>query len=104
MYTLYYHKDCQDCAKQGAQTIALDWFNRINLSTEIPPTGELVKGEIALISDKGQVFTRGYATRKICLNIPVYFVIGVILYFPPFLKIASKNKAGCNGDVCDINS
>jgi len=74
MYTLYYHKDCPECAKQTATTSKLDWFNRIDLSTEIPPTGELEKGEIVLISKGGFAFTRGYATRKICLNIPLYFV------------------------------
>lgn len=103
MYTLFYHKDCADCANQAATTSKLDWFNRIAVSTEVPPTGELEKGEIVLISNSGQAFTRGYATRKICLNIPAYFLFGLILFFPPFLKLASKGKAGCNGDSCDIS-
>ena len=104
MYTLYYHKDCPECANQAATTSKLDWFNRISLSTEIPPTGELEKGEIVLISKHGLAFTRGYATRKICLNIPLYFVYGLVLFFPPLLKAASKGKAGCNGDTCEINT
>ncbi len=104
MYTLYYHKDCPDCASQAATTSKLDWLNRISLSTEIPPTGELEKGEIVLISDSGHAFTRGYATRKICLNVPVYFLFGLFLFFPPLLKMASKGKAGCNGDSCDISA
>ena len=104
MYTLYYHKDCPECAKQAAIDSKLDWLNRISVSTEIPPTGELEKGEIVLISKSGQVFTRGYAIRKICLNIPVYFLFGLVLYFPPFLKMASKGKAGCNGDSCERNT
>ncbi len=102
MYTLFYHKDCSDCANQAATTSKLDWFNRIQLSTEEPPTGELVKGEIVLVSNDGLAFTRGYAIRKICLNIPLYFLWGVALFLPPLLTIASKGKAGCNGDTCDI--
>ena len=104
MYTLFYHKDCPDCANQAAQTSKLDWLNRIKVSTEIPPTGELEKGEIVLISNEGKAFTRGYATRKICLNVPMYFLYGLALFFPPLLKFASKGKAGCNGDICDINT
>ncbi len=104
MYTLFYNKDCSDCAKQAAMTSKLDWLNRIEISTEIPPTGELEKGEIVLVSNSGQAFTRGYATRKICLNVPIYFLVGLALYFPPLLKLASKGKAGCNGDSCEINT
>ena len=102
MYTLYYNRACDDCARQAALTAKLDWFKRIAISTEIPPTGELEPGEIVLISSQGKAFTRGYATRTICLNVPVYFILGLMLYFPPFLKAASKGKAGCNGDTCEI--
>lgn len=104
MYTLFYNEECLDCAKQAASTSRLDWLGRISVSTDIPPTGSLEKGEIVLISESGNVFTRGYATRAICLNIPAYFIIGLLLYFPPFLKIASKGKAGCNGDSCEIDT
>ena len=81
-----------------------DWLNRIKISTDIPPTGELEKGEIVLISSSGQAFTHGYALRKICLNIPLYFLVGLALFVPPLLKIASKGKSGCNGDSCEINT
>ena len=102
MYTLYYNKECNDCARQAAQTSKLDWLNRIKVSTETPPTGELEKGDIVLISNEGKAYTSGYATRTICLNIPIYFLIGILLYFPPFLKLMSKGKAGCNGDSCEV--
>ncbi len=104
MYTLFYHKDCDDCARQAAMTSKLDWFNRIDVSVDVPPTGELEKGEIVLISDRGQAYTRGYATRKICLNVPVYFLLGLLLFFPPLLNVVSKQKAGCNGEYCDTNT
>lgn len=103
MYTLFYNKECSDCENQAAQTSKLDWFDRINISTGIPPTGELEKGEIVLISKEGKVYSSGYATRKICLNIPVYCLIGLMLFFPPFLRLASKDKAGCNGNTCETN-
>jgi len=103
-YTLYYHGDCADCANQAATTRRLDWLNRIHSSTDTPPSGELNKGEIALVSEHGEVFTHGYAMRKICLNVPAYFPLGLLLFFPPFLHLASKGRAGCNGDRCDLSA
>jgi len=102
MYTLYYNKDCPDCARQAAQTSKLDWPDRIKVSTEVPPTGELEKGDIVVISDGGKIYSSGYATRVICLNIPNYFLLGVLLYLPPLLRRISKGKAGCNGDSCEV--
>ena len=102
MYTLYYNKDCADCARQAAQTSKLDWLDRIKASTEVPPTGELEKGDIVVISDDGKVYSSGYATRIICLNTPIYFLLGVLLYLPPLLRLISKGKAGCNGDSCEV--
>ena len=102
-YTLFYNGECDDCARQAATTSTLDWLNRIGVSTATPPTGELEKGDIVLISEDGRAYTSGYATRQICLNIPVYFLLGVLLYLPPLLALASKGKAGCNGDSCDIS-
>ena len=104
MYTLFYHKDCGDCARQASTTSKFDWFNRISMSTDIPPTGELEKGEIVLISNEGKAYTRGYATRRICLNVPVFFIYGIFLFIPPILRAASKGKAGCNGDSCEIDT
>ena len=102
MYTLFYNKDCNDCGRQASTTSMLDWFNRIAVSTDIPPTGELEKGEIVLISNDGKAYSGGYATRRICLNVPVYFILGILLYIPPIFKAMSKGKAGCNGDSCDV--
>jgi hypothetical protein len=104
MYTLFYNKECPDCEQRARFTSKLDWLNRLRVSTEIPPTGELEKGEIVVISDEGNVFTHGYAQRVICLNIPLFFIFGLILLLPPVVKAASKGKVGCNGESCDINT
>ena len=104
MYTLYYNKECSDCEQRASVTSKLDWLGRFEISTETPPTGELEKGEVVVISDKSKVYTEGYAQRVICLNIPVFFIFGLILLLPPIVKAASKGKAGCNGDSCDVNT
>lgn len=104
MYTLFYNKECSDCEQHAQFTSKLDWLNRVKMSTDIPPTGELEKGEIVVISEQGKVYTHGYAQRVICLNVPLLFIFGLILLFPPAVRAASKGKAGCNGDSCDINT
>ncbi len=103
MYLLYYNKQCSDCVKQAETTKSLDWFKRFEFSTEISPVGELSPGKIVVVDkEKGKMFTGGYATRKICLNIPVYFIVGLLLFLPPVFKAMNKNKAGCNGESCEI--
>ena len=104
MYTLYYNKDCKECEGQSVLTAKLDWLNRVHLSTETPPTGELEQGEIVVISKDGKIYTEGYALRIICLNVPLFYIFGLLLFLPPILKAASKGKAGCNGASCEINS
>lgn len=104
MYTLYYNKNCKDCERQARRTTALDWLGRFEVSTEEPPSGPLDIGEIAVLhNDTGKVFTGGYASRKICLNIPAYFLVGLFMFLPPIFKLFDNKKAGCNGDVCSID-
>jgi len=103
MYILFYNKDCKDCEKQAKITGRLDWFHRFEISTANPPTGKLQIGEIAVLDKRNhKIYTGGYASRRICLNIPLYFLIGLMMYFPPIFKLFDKNKAGCNGSSCEI--
>lgn len=53
MYTRYCNKDCKECEEQSALAAKLNWLNRISISTEILPTGELEKGELVVISKDG---------------------------------------------------
>lgn len=101
-YTLFYHQDCPDYARQAALTSKLDWLKRIKLSTEAPPSGELVKGEIVPIPNDGEMFSVAYATRKFCLNVLLYFPLGLLLFLKPIFNLASKVEAGYNGDSGDV--
>jgi len=81
----------------------MDWFRRVDLSTEDSPLGETPVGEIVVVDRKSRkVFTGVYATRKLCLQVPVYFLYGLLLFLPPVRNKVDGEKPGCNGDACEI--
>lgn len=101
--TLFYNAKCPDCVRQAHRTRKLDWFKRVELSTNASPIGKVPVGEIVVVRNpSGQVYTGAYATRMLCLQVPAYFVFGLALYVAPIRKMFGKDKVGCNGDACDI--
>ncbi len=81
----------------------MDWFRRVDLSTENSPLGETPVGEIVVVDRKSRkVFTGVYATRKLCLQVPAYFLYGFLLFLPPVRDKVGGEKPGCNGDACEI--
>ena len=101
--TLYYNADCNDCARKTQRTRSLDWFNRVRVSTEESPIGFAPRGEIIVVENSTQkVYTGVFATRIICMQVPVYILYGLVLFIRPIRNIVGKNKQGCNGDACQV--
>lgn len=102
-FTLHYNPACPDCARQAKRTARLDWLGRIEPSTARSPLGEVSVGEIVVVDRRNRtVFTGVYATRKVCLQIPLFFLYGLLLYVPFVRRAAARGKPGCNGDACEI--
>ena len=81
----------------------MDWLDRVELRTDLSPIGEVPAGEIVVVENRtDRIFTGIYATRKVCLQVPLLVPFGLLLYLPPVLKIAGRRKMGCNGDACEI--
>ena len=81
----------------------MDWLDRVELRTDLSPIGEVPAGEIVVVEIRtDRIFTGIYATRKVCLQVPLLVPFGLLLYLPPVLKIAGRRKMGCNGDACEI--
>lgn len=98
---LYHNQNCSDCARLARLTHALDWLDRVEISTEVPPTGALGLGEIAVQELRsGDVFLGIAATRAVCRQVPAYFLYGLLLQVPFIARWAAKNKPGCNGGGC----
>ena len=101
--SLYFNTNCGDCARQAARTKELDWFNRIDLRTDVSPLGDVPVGEIVVVEESGnRIYTGVFAIRKICLQIPLFYLYGLVLYLPIIRNIAGRRKMGCNGDACEI--
>ena len=100
---LFYNADCPRCARQAARTRRMDWLHRVEARTDESPLGEVPVGEFVVVDkDSKRVFTGAFATRKVCLQIPLLLPLGLVLFLPPFLRMAGQNKVGCNGDACEI--
>ncbi len=101
--SLYHNPNCPDCVRQAARTARLDWLGRVELRTDESPLGEVPVGEIVVVGKgSGRAFTGIYATRKVCLQVPLLFPHALALYLPPIRAIAGRGKPGCNGDACEI--
>ena len=101
--SLYYNATCPDCVRQAKLTARMDWLGRVELRTDASPLGEVPVGEIVVVEKKsGRAFTGVYATRKVCLQVPLLFPYGLALYLPPVRALLGRGKQGCNGDACEI--
>ena len=100
---LFYNPRCPDCVRQAALTARMDWLGRIELRTDDSPLGEVPVGEIVVVDkQRGKIFTGVYATRQVCLRVPLLFLYGLALYLPPIRMLLGKGKRGCNGDACEV--
>lgn len=101
--SLHYNARCPDCVRQAAVTARLDWLGRVELRTDDSPLGAVAVGEIVVVDKRrSRVFTGVYATRKVCLQVPLFFLYGLALYLPPLRRLLGRDKPGCNGDACEV--
>jgi len=81
----------------------MDWLDRVELRTDRSPIGEVPAGEIVVVEKRtDRIFTGIFATRKVCMQIPLLIPFGLLLFLTPVLKFAGRRKMGCNGDACEI--
>ena len=99
---LHYNPDCNACTRQAERTARLDWLGRVEATTEDSPLGAVSKGEIVVV-DKGSgtVLTGLAATRKVCMQIPLYFLYGLLLHLLPIRTPGAGRRKECDGDACE---
>ena len=91
---LHYNPACPDCARQAERTARLDWLGRVEPWTERSPLGDVPVGEIVVVDRRHKsAFTGVYATRKVCLQVPLYFLYGLLLYVPFIQARGRQGKA-----------
>ena len=101
--SLFYNARCPDCVRQAKLTARMDWLGRVEFRTDDSPLGEVPVGEIVVVErESARAFTGVYAIRKVCLQVPIFFLYGLALYLPLIRVLFGKSKQGCNGDACEI--
>ena len=101
--SLYYSAKCPICVRQARVTARMDWLGRVELRTDESPLGAVPVGEIVVVEEgSGRAFTGVYATRKVCLQVPLFLLYGLALTLPPVRMMFGRGKQGCNGDACEI--
>ena len=97
---LHYNPECNVCVRQAERTARLDWLDRIDVTTEDSPLGTVRRGEIVVV-DKAErtVLTGLAATRKVCMQIPLYFPLGLLLHLIPVRTPGARRARGYDGDV-----
>ena len=99
---VYYNPECQPCAQQAKHTARMDWLNRIQFSTKTSPLGLVPKGEIFVQDVRTNKILKGiYATQKICLNVPLFYLYGILLYISPIRKLMERRPTPCKDDACE---
>ena len=89
--------------RQASLTARMDWLGRVELRTDGSPLGPVPVGEIVVVEKQSsKAYTGVYATRKVCLQVPLLFLYGLALYLPPVRALFRRDKQGCNGDACEI--
>ena len=88
---LHYNPDCNVCVRQAQRTARLDWLGRVDVTTEDSPLGAVPKGEIVVVDKtRPSVLTGLAATRKVCMQIPLYFPFGLLLHLLPHRMVARR--------------
>ena len=96
---LHYNPDCNICARQAARTARLDWLGRVEVTSEDSPLGKVPAGKIVVVDKASrEVLTGLRATRKICMQVPLYFPYGLLLHLLPSRMGADEGQRGCDGD------
>lgn len=99
---LYRNADCAKCARLARLHHRLDWLNRFEDTTEIPSTGPLKIGEIAvqdLVS--GQTLKGVDCFRLLCRQIPAYWPLLLLFPLPAFRRYIDREVGGCSRAACD---
>jgi hypothetical protein len=80
-----------------------DWLDRFEDTTEVPATGPVQLGEIA-VKDlaTGETLRGAECFRLLCRNIPAYWPVLLLLHLPAFRRAIEREIGGCEGDACEL--
>ena len=102
---IYRHPECKKCARMARLHHLFDWFNRVAVVTTTPRTGPLLMGEI-IVEDlaTGRFQAGAEGLNLICRQIPLYWLVLPLLWFPAVRARADRETRGCTNGSCQIGN
>ncbi len=91
-----YDGDCGICEKSRELIEKLDWLNLFECQPfhnheayeEFALTPKECEKELKLITTSGSIYGGAEAVTQICLKLPLFFLVGVLLWLPPVRPLA----------------
>lgn len=100
---VYRNPHCARCARFEKINHFLDWLNRLDFSTDTPPTGPLRMGEVVVDElSTGRIHRGVEGIEMVWQNIPLYMPLLPLLRIPIFRRYVDREVRGYDGDECDI--
>jgi hypothetical protein len=97
---VYRNPDCAKCARFAKVAQFLDWFDRVDLSTETPKIGPLRLGEVVVEElESGRIFGGARGMELIWQNIPAYAPFRLLLWLPAFRRYVEREVSGCDREA-----
>jgi hypothetical protein len=100
---LYRNPECVRCASLARMHHRFDWLNRFEDTTEIPSTGPLNIGEIAVQNlASGETLKGVECFKLLCTQIPAYWLLLLLFPLPAFRRYIEREVGGCDGAACEF--
>jgi hypothetical protein len=92
---VYRNPHCARCARFAQAHHFLDWFGKVDPSTDTPRTGPLRMGEVVVEDlSNGQIHRGADGIELIARNTPAYFPLRLLLKVPAFRRYVSHEVSG----------
>ena len=104
MLRVYRNPHCAKCARFAKVNHFLDWLNRLEPSTEIPPTGPLRMGEVVVEElATGRIHRGAEGIEMVWRQVPAFMLLLPLFWVPAFRRYVDREVRGCEGDACSIS-
>jgi hypothetical protein len=91
---IYRNPGCQPDGQHPTLTQRLDWFDRVESSTDQPPSGPVLPGTVVVQDLRTGAWFHGVeAARKVCAAVPFYWPGSLLLSLPPVARWFESYRA-----------
>ena len=102
---IYRHPECKKCGRLARLHHLFDRFNRVAVVTTTPPPDHCRWAKSLSKTSQPAGFLAGAeGLNLICRQIPLYWLVLPLLWFPAVRARADREKRGCTNGSCQIGN